>query len=130
MGFRFGTRSRSNLNTANHQLVALCEEVIKHIDFSVIEGHRTLERQKELFDAGKSQIDGITRKGNHNYNPSMAVDVIPYEKGHNPFDGSEKSELMFYRLNREFQRAGKKLGIPFTWGGTWSFYDYPHYELA
>jgi len=128
---KFGARSKRNLESVNHQLVALCDEVIKHYDFSVIEGHRTLERQKQLFDEGKSQIDGISHKGKHNYMPSMAVDIIPYERGHNPFDGSEKSELMFYRLNREFQRASRKLGVPITWGGTWNKpRDYPHYELV
>lgn len=129
MSYKFGIRSKKNLSTADTQLVKVCYEVIKHIDFTVIEGHRTLERQKELFDKGMSQIDGISKKGKHNYLPSKAIDIIPYEKGHNPFDGSEKSELMFYRLHREFVRASKKLNVKINWGGFWSFKDYPHIEL-
>ncbi len=84
-----------------------------------------------MYDKGLSKLDGVKLKGNHNYMPSMAMDIIPYSKGHNPFDGSEKSELMFYRLNREFQRASRKLDIPIVWGGTWnSPRDYPHYEVV
>lgn len=129
MSYYFGKRSKSNLEKADIQLVQICYEVIKHIDFTVIESHRSIERQKKLFDEGKSQIDGITQKGKHNHLPSKAIDIIPYKKGHNPFDGSEKSELMFYRLYREFYRASKKLGIEINWGGFWSFKDYPHIEL-
>jgi len=129
--YKFGSRSKRCLNTVDHRLRELCDEVIKHYDFSVIEGYRSVTRQKIMFDKGLSKIDGISRKGNHNFTPSRAMDLIPYKRGHNPFDGSEKSELMFYRLNREFQRASRKLGIPITWGGTWNNpRDYPHYELA
>jgi len=131
MGYKFGRRSKQALSNVDQQLVKLCEEVIQHIDFSVIEGHRSLERQKELFDEGNSNIDGVTEKGNHNYTPSRAVDVVPYKRGTNPFDGTERAELEYYRLNREFQRASRKLGLAVTWGGTWNDpLDYPHYELA
>jgi peptidoglycan L-alanyl-D-glutamate endopeptidase CwlK len=129
MGYKFSNRSKANLEQADTNLVKLCYEVIKHFDFTVIESHRSLERQKELYDEGLSQIDGITQKGNHNYLPSRAIDIIPYEKGLNPFDGSEKSELLFYRMYREFERASRKLDIPIEWGGFWSFKDYPHIEL-
>lgn len=127
--YRFGKRSKACLEQADPKLVKLCEEVIKHFDFSVIESHRTLERQKKLYDEGKSQIDGIKRKGNHNYLPSLAIDIIPYKKGHNPFDGSDESELMFWRMLWYFKRASKKLDIDINLGAFWSFKDFPHIEL-
>ena len=129
MGYSFGDRSKRNLETSSVELIKLCNEVIKHIDFTVIEGHRNSTRQYNLYKNGKSQIDGITQKSKHNSMPSDAIDVIPYKKGHNPFDGTEKSELMFYRLYREFEIASKKLDIDINWGGFWSFKDYPHIEL-
>jgi peptidoglycan L-alanyl-D-glutamate endopeptidase CwlK len=129
--YSFGEKSQLNLDTAHESLQQLCNEVIKHIDFSVIEGHRPIERQIKLYNQGKSQIDGINKKGKHNYTPSLAVDVIPYEKGHNPFDESEKSEYMFLKLNREFQKAAKKLNIQIEWGGSWATLDdMPHYQLV
>ena len=127
--FKLGKRSKDNLKHVDIRLQKLCYEVIKEFDFTVIEGHRTLERQQELFKEGKSQIDGITTKGNHNYLPSRAIDIIPYKKGHNPFDGSDESELMFWRMLWQFNRASKKLGIPITLGAYWSFKDFPHIEL-
>jgi hypothetical protein len=127
--YRFSQRSKDNLKEVDTRLVKICYEVIQHIDFTVIEGHRDVQRQQILFDQGLSQVDGIKYLSKHNYKPALAIDVIPYEKGHNPFDGSEKSELMFYRLYREFQIASNKLNIPIEWGGFWAFHDYVHIQL-
>jgi len=128
--FSFGDHSRLILDTADERLQALCNEVIKHYDFSVIEATRSLQRQKELYESGKSQIDGVIKKGKHNYMPSLAIDVLPYKKGHNAFDGSDESELMFWRMLWHFKRASIKLRIPITFGAFWSFKDFPHIELA
>ena len=129
MPYKFSKRSISNLNSSDIRLVKLCYEVIKHIDFTVIEGYRSKNKQYSLYLDKKTQLDGINHKSNHNYLPSRAIDIIPYEKNHNPFDGSEKSELMFFRLYRQFVISSQKLDIPINWGGFWSFKDYPHIEL-
>ena len=128
--YKFSKRSLDNLKNVDQRLVDICNELIKEIDFTVIEGYRTLERQKELFDAGFSKIDGIKKKGKHNYSPSLAIDIIPYKKGHNPFDGSEESTKMFKELNKSFDKVAKKLGIKYEWGGSWkTFVDLPHYQV-
>ena len=128
--YKFSKRSLDNLKNVDQRLVDICNELIKEIDFTVIEGYRTLERQKELFDAGFSKIDGIKKKGKHNYSPSLAIDIIPYKKGHNPFDGSEESTKMFKELNKSFDKVAKKLGIKYEWGGNWkTFVDMPHYQV-
>lgn len=128
--YNFSKRSLSNLMNVDEKLVLICHELIKRIDFTVIEGYRTRERQKELFDKGFSKIDGISKKGKHNYFPSRAVDIIPYKKGHNPFDGSKESEKMFYELAEQFKKVAKELNIEIVWGGDWeSFKDLPHYQI-
>ena len=128
--YKFSKRSLDNLKNVDQRLVDICNELIKEIDFTVIEGYRTLERQKELFDTGFSKIDGIKKKGKHNYSPSLAIDIIPYKKGHNPFDGSEESTKMFKELNKSFDKVAKKLGIKYEWGGNWkTFVDLPHYQV-
>ena len=128
--YSFSKRSLNNLMNVDEKLVLICNELIKRIDFTVIEGFRSRERQKELFDKGFSKIDGISKKGKHNYFPSRAVDIIPYKKGHNPFDGSKESEKMFYELAEEFKKVAKELNIAITWGGDWeSFKDLPHFQI-
>ena len=45
---RFGTRSKRNLATCDKRLQRIFNEVIKHVDCSVIEGHRDQQRQDKL----------------------------------------------------------------------------------
>jgi peptidoglycan L-alanyl-D-glutamate endopeptidase CwlK len=127
--YKFSQRSLDNLKNVDERLVRICNELIKRIDFAVIEGFRSLERQKEMYDKGFSKIDGISKKGKHNYSPSLAIDIIPYKKGHNPFDGSKESDIMFDNLAKEFKQVAKELGINITWGGDWKFIDKPHFQL-
>lgn len=129
MMYSFSQRSLDNLKNVDERLVRICNELIKRIDYTVIEGFRTPERQKELYDKGFSKIDGISKKGKHNYSPSLAIDIIPYKKGHNPFDGSKESDIMFDNLAKEFKQVAKELGINITWGGDWKFIDKPHFQL-
>ena len=128
--YNFSQRSLNNLKNVDERLVKICNELIKRVNFTVIEGHRSLERQKELFDKGFSKIDGISKKGKHNYSPSLAIDIIPYKKGLNPFDGTKESEKMFNDLAVEFKKVAKELNIKIVWGGDWvSFRDLPHFQL-
>ena len=127
--YKFSQRSLDNLKNVDERLVRICNELIKRVDFTVIEGHRTIERQQELYKQGFSQIDGVSKKGKHNYSPSLAIDIIPYEKGHNPFDGSKKSEAMFNVLAQEFKKVAKEKNISIVWGGDWKFKDLPHFQV-
>ena len=127
--YKFSQRSLNNLKNVDERLVRICNELIKRIDYTVIEGFRTPERQKELYDKGFSKIDGISKKGKHNYSPSLAIDIIPFKKGHNPFDGSKESDIMFDNLAKEFKQVAKELNINITWGGDWKFIDKPHFQI-
>lgn len=121
--YKFSKRSKDNLSTADEKLQLLFNEVIKEFDCTVIEGHRSLERQKELFYKGASQIDGISKKGKHNYFPSRAVDVVPY-----PLDWNDIES--FKLLASVVKRKALDLGINVQWGGDWkNFKDYPHWQI-
>ncbi len=52
--FKFSKRSREKLDTLHPDLQAVLNEAIKHVDFTVLEGLRTLERQEELVRIGAS----------------------------------------------------------------------------
>ena len=129
--YSFSQRSLDNLKNADKRLVDICNELVKITDFTVIESYRSTERQQELFKKGFSKIDGIKKKGKHNYFPSLAIDIIPFKKGHNPFDGSKESDLMFNELAKQFKEVARQLNIKIQWGGDWvSFSDKPHFELV
>lgn len=139
--YSFGKVSKERLDTTHKDLQIICSEVIKHIDFSVLEGTRTLEQQQEYFKDGKSKLDGINQKSKHQSLPSLAVDVAPYPID---FKNEHKAKARFYLLAGYFFMASEKLfedgkiKHKLRWGGDWdgdkdlkdqSFDDLPHFEL-
>ena len=97
------------------------------MDFTVLEGLRTLERQKQLFAAGKSKTLNSRHITGH------AVDLYPW-----PINGDFDSDGILniedwdaYRpIAQAMKDAAKSLGITIVWGGDWkSFPDGPHYQL-
>lgn len=76
----FGTSSLDKLSECHLDIVKIHSLAIKRsrVDYGISEGRRSTKRQKQLFDEGKSQIDGITKKGKHNYDESLATDFYIY----------------------------------------------------
>jgi peptidoglycan L-alanyl-D-glutamate endopeptidase CwlK len=131
--FSFSERSRLALDTCDPQLVLVAERALElsSIDFVVIEGHRSIDRQKQLFAAGASKLDGVRKMSLHNHSPSRAMDVVPW-----PIDWQDTRR--FYILAGTILTAGRSLGITLRWGGDWdgdgqwkdqTFHDLPHFEL-
>lgn len=115
----FSKKSKENLNTCEEDLKRLFCEVIKYHDCTILEGHRSMERQKELFRDGKSKTLG----SNHLSLPSKAVDVMPYPIQWDDIEGQH----MF--ATAVFSKA-MEMGIRVRWGGSFkSFYDAPHWEI-
>lgn len=139
MSFSFGRTSEKNLETCNEKLQRICRRVLDYgvLDFSVIEGHRTTERQQMLFHSGKSQIDGINQLSNHQYQPSRAVDLLPYPGWLNGVNVWEDRQR-FSVLAGLVLAASREEEVSIRWGGDWdgdgnnadsSFDDLPHFEL-
>lgn len=141
--YKFGKRSKGNLITAHKDLQTVMEESLKTsmVDFGVSEGHRSLERQKKLFDEGKSRIDGISKKGKHNYNPSLAVDIFAVV----PVKGKAFDKVHLAYLGGHILATAmrlKSVGVidsEIRWGGNWDgdgtllydqkLWDMPHFEI-
>ena len=139
---KFGNKSKRKLKSCHDDLQLICNEAIKTIDFSVLEGHRSLKRQQKYFRQGRSKLDGIKTKSKHQSKPSRAVDIAPY-----PIDFKQKakSKARFYLLAGVMIQVSKKLlddrkiSHKLRWGGDWdsdkdfydqSFDDLPHFELV
>ena len=126
---KFGSKSRKNLATCHEDLQDLFNEVIKYVDSSVIEGHRSQERQDKLYDEGKTKLK--YPKGRHNASPSRAVDVVPYPIA---WDDRER----FHLFAGFVLGVAQSMEINIRWGGDWNknfevddnqFDDFPHFEL-
>jgi peptidoglycan L-alanyl-D-glutamate endopeptidase CwlK len=124
---KYSKRSLNNLATCHPSLRKLFKEVIKNYDCTIIQGHRSLEEQEELYRTGKSKL----RKGKHNDIPSNAVDVCPW-----PIDWSDK--IRFYHFAGYVKGMADQMGIKIRCGADWdgdndfkdqTFNDLPHFEL-
>ena len=126
---KFGKKSRERLATCDPRLQKVFNEVIKHIDCSVLEGHRGEERQNKLLKEYKTKV--AYPKGRHNASPSLAVDVVPY-----PIDWHDRER--FHLFSGFVLGMARGMGITLRWGGDWNmnfevddnrFDDFPHFEL-
>ena len=120
-GFVLGARSLKNLNGVHPDLVRVIKRAIEltPIDFSVIEGLRTVARQRELVAAGASKTMNSRHITGH------AVDIAPYVGGKVRWDWP-----LFHQIAPAVKQAAMELGIPIVWGGDWkTFKDGPHFEL-
>ena len=141
--FKFGNKSKERLNTCHKDIQLIMNEAIKisNVDFGIAEGHRSLEKQLQYFKQGKSKIDGVTKKGKHNYTPSLAVDIFPYLENEANWDKEHLSYLsgVIHAVSEILFRQGKTTH-KIRWGGNWdmdgvilidqSFDDRPHFELV
>lgn len=111
--YKFSNKSKERLNNVHPDLVKVMERAIQlsKQDFSITEGVRTLQRQKELFEKKVTQ----TLKSKHLIQSTgygHAVDVVPY-----PVSWEMEK---FYPIAEAVRQAAKELGVKITWGGSWT----------
>jgi peptidoglycan L-alanyl-D-glutamate endopeptidase CwlK len=116
-------------------LQKLFEEVVKHFDCTVIQGHRGEKEQNQAYDAGRSKLR--YPDGKHNASPSRAVDVAPY-----PVDWEDRDRFHYFSgfVMGMATRLEKKVPtLKLRWGGDWDqdtevkdnrFDDLVHFELV
>ena len=114
MSFKLSKRSLDKLEGVNHNLVNVVHKAIQltKVDFGVVYGLRTLEEQKKLVAAGKSQ----TLKSKHL--DGNAVDLMAY------VDGKGCWELNVYdNICDAMKRAARDVGCGLRWGAAWNVPD-------
>ncbi len=117
-----GTRSRSRLEGVHPDLVKVVERAIQltEVDFTVLEGMRTLERQKKLVAKGASTTLNSRHLTGH------AVDIGAWVDGTVRWDWP-----LYHKLAEAMKQAALELKVDVDWGGDWkSFPDGPHYQLS
>ncbi|BCL69825.1 hypothetical protein TUMSATVNIG1_17800 [Vibrio nigripulchritudo] len=121
MAYRLGKRSRQHLVGVHSDLVRVVERAINitSVDFTVLEGLRTIERQRRLLSSGSS----TTLRSRHL--TGHAVDLGAW------VDGTvDWSWPLYYKIADAMKQAAEELRIPIEWGGDWrTFKDGPHFQL-
>ena len=105
MGYTLGLRSRQNLSGVHPDMVAVVTRALElsKQDFSITEGIRHIDRQKELVKTGKSTTLNSRHLTGH------AVDVVPYpvswdwEYFHPIAEAMEKAEIKSKRGSRSLR---------------------------
>lgn len=119
--FVLGARSKSRLVGVHPDLVKVVELAITRvpIDFTVLEGLRTIERQRQLVASGASKTMNSRHLTGH------AVDLAPLVGGEVSWHWP-----MYHKMAPVIKACAAELGIPIEWGGDWrSFKDGPHWQL-
>lgn len=115
-------RSAKNLVGVHPDLLAVMNRAQKDspLPFMVIEGLRTIERQRQLVASGASQTLRSRHLTGH------AVDIVPLDpKGQVSWDWP-----LYDKLSVAVKHAAASLSIPIEWGGDWrTFKDGPHWQL-
>ena len=121
MTYKLGPTSLLRLQDVHPDLVKVVERAIQlsEIDFTVLEGRRTKERQAELLKAG------ATTTMNSRHLTGHAVDLGALVGGKVRWDWP-----LYHKIAAAVKQAAKEVGVPIEWGGDWkTFKDGPHYQL-
>ena len=116
--YKLSQRSLDRLKGVHPDLVKVVKRAIEltEHDFSVIEGVRSVETQREYV------AKGVSKTMNSRHLTGHAVDLYPVGRP-TPWD---KCAV----VAKAMKKAADELGVPIVWGGDWrSFVDQPHYEL-
>ena len=117
--YKLSLRSKQRLSGVHPDLVDVVKRAIEITgqDFSVTEGIRHIERQRQLVATGKSTTLNSRHLTGH------AVDLVPY-----PVSWDWE---YFYPIADAMKQAAEELDVDLEWGGDWkSFPDGPHFQLS
>ena len=119
MSYKLSTRSQERLMGVEPELKEVVYEAIKvtKIDFGVIEGLRTEEKQKQLVESGASQ----TMKSKHL--EGRAVDLMAYIGGRGSWELNVYDEIA-----DAMKEAAVREGVKIRWGAAWHIDDFRDWD--
>lgn len=126
----YSATSHKNLAECTGELRRLFNEVIRHWDCSIIEGHRGEDLQNKYYEAKPRLSFKKWPDSKHNSRPSRAVHAAPY-----PIDWEDEDR--FRQFGFFVLGAAAVMGIRIIWGGDWDrdydttdqkFHDLAHFE--
>ena len=137
MAFKLSKKSMDRLTGVHPDLVAVVHRAISrtNVDFTVLEGVRTTEKQRLYVKSGASQTMDSRHLTGH------AVDLGAWVGGSVRYDWP-----LYLKIAEAVRTASAELNTPIRWGGTWKllsviegpitaallhmkFPDGPHFEL-
>lgn len=126
--------SHTKLQAAFRLIRMYYREYYPHHTLIITQSYRCRTDQQKLYRKGRTtpgkivtNIDGVKKKGKHNYYPSKAIDAAVKDGKTGKIIWDEK---YYYPLVKLAKRVSKEIGIKITSGGSWkTIKDYAHIEL-
>jgi len=118
---KWSTSSKERLVGVHPDLIRVMNRALQEtpVDIRVLEGLRSLKRQKQLVASGASQTLRSRHLTGH------AVDIVPLVGGVVRWDWP-----LYHRIAPAIKLAAQAEGISIEWGGDWKgFPDGPHWQL-
>lgn len=99
--------------------------LLSPLQLTILEGVRTLERQKLLLK------QGATTTMNSRHLDGHAVDIAPeIDTDHDGDLEVSWSWPLYYEVAKHMKAAAAQVKVPIEWGGDWrKFKDGPHWQL-
>lgn len=109
--YKLSNTSLNRLKGIKPSLHRVVERAIflSDVDFMVVEGLRTKDKQAEYVKKGASQTM------NSKHLTGDAVDIVPYVNGKADWDNWDN----IFKMTTAMQKAAQELGTPIKWGGAW-----------
>lgn len=138
MAFKFSKLSESRLQGVKPKLASVVRRAleISTVDFMVVEGLRTIERQRELYAQGRTKPGSkVTWTLHSKHLEGNAVDLAPFVNGKVDWNNLKN----FDAIAKAMLQASRELSVPIRWGADWDMdgiprekgeTDSPHFELA
>jgi len=122
MAYKLGKRSLKRLIGVNPMLAFCVHEAIKicGVDFGVLDGVRTMKRQRALVREGKSK----TFNSYHLY--GLAVDLVPFVDGKYTWADEDAFMLISEAMNEVIERHS----LDIQWGFEKWGWDMPHWQMT
>lgn len=121
MTYELSKRSKDRLSGVHPDLVRVVEKAlsISDLDFTVLEGVRSMAQQERLVKVGASQTLHSRHITGH------AVDLGACVAGQVRWDWP-----LYHKIADAMKKAAAECNVPIEWGGDWvSFKDGPHFQL-
>mgnify|MGYP000250563184 CR=1 FL=1 len=125
--FKFSRRSLNNMYGVHPNLIRIAYRALEltDVDFGITEGLRSIERQRELLEQGKSQTMNSYHLPRFGDKYGRAIDIACYVDGKLTWDFD-----VHVHVSKFFKQAAEEYGYKITWGGDWTtLRDGPHYQL-
>ena len=122
-----GPKARERLGTIHADLARVIERAANSsdVDIAVLEGVRSLERQRKLLASGATTTLRSRHLPNARDGLARAVDIAPVVDGEVRWDWP-----LYHRLAAVVKNAATQENVPVEWGGDWrTFKDGPHWQL-